>query len=68
MILNMGAGQLDLVSHSLIIRLLPSCFNDGINILCLLEFDDIKVSGSESLILICVCSYCFECRICLDLS
>ena len=40
MILSMGAGQLDLVSHSLIIKLLPLSFNDGI------KFDDIKVSGS----------------------
>ena len=35
MILSMGAGQLDLwsrVSHSRIITLLPSCFNDDIKI------------------------------------
>ena len=35
MILSMGAGQLDpwsRVSHSLIITLLPSCFNDDIKI------------------------------------
>ena len=34
-ILSMGAGQLDLwsrVSHSMIITLLPSCFNDDIKI------------------------------------
>ena len=35
MILSMGAGKLDLwsrVSYSLIITLLPSCFNDDIKI------------------------------------
>ena len=59
MILSMGAGQLDLwsrVSHSLIITLLPSCFKDDIKIENFVYVDDIKVSVSGSLFLICVCN------------
>ena len=60
MILSMGAGQLDLwsrVSHSLIIPLLPSCFNDDIKIENFFyESLMIIYKGSESIFLICVCN------------
>ena len=57
MILSMAAGQLDLLwsrmLHSLIITLLPSCFNDGTKIEDIILSDDIKLSSSLFLISVC---------------